>query len=186
MKMHIKNIGKICKVAIVPISLICPKIIVGLYGFLLYPFNISLAFSQNLSSSVFFSWRSESDLYTYFQMVWNSESPCLFWSLQFSVNIYCQAWQSERHPENPLGSDTVLFTCMCGSSLEFFLIISINHFSQYLISFFYPFNSMSKRTQDGQMKASTSDSMKPLFGRVEAFSSQRLRSSSQQRSLMPE
>lgn len=137
MKMHIKSIGKICKVAVVPISLICPKIVVGFMAFFFnYPFSISLTFSQNLSSSVFFSWRSESDLYTYFQMVWNSESPCLFWSLQFSISIYCQAWQSERHLENPLGSDTVLFTWMCSSNLEFFLMISINHFIQHLISFF--------------------------------------------------
>lgn len=126
-----------CKVAVVPISLICPKIIVDLYGFLLYPFNISLAFSQNLSSSVLFSWRNESDLYTDFQMVWSSESPCLFWSVQFPLTFTIRHGSlrgTRRIPSVQIQSSVP--TCMCGSSLEFFLIISINHFSQCIISFF--------------------------------------------------
>lgn len=65
--MHITSIGKIHKTMTVPISLVCPKIVVDLYKafFFNYSFKNSLAFSQNLSSFASFSNYSLLNVYSF-------------------------------------------------------------------------------------------------------------------------
>lgn len=102
-----------------------------------YPSNISLAFRQNLRSSVFLAGGVRVTYILISKWFAVLSHPAFSGHCSLPLTFTVRHGSLRRTGRIPLVQiQSSVPTCMCSSSLAFFLIISINHFSQRIISFF--------------------------------------------------